>query len=76
MTIPKLFGPSLFPRTIFQCFLEQEDGSSLFTLENESGWILLETCLQPVTFLLELETEMGTIALENGGGSIELEIGP
>jgi hypothetical protein len=70
----------LFPQSKIQCFLENEDGVSLFVLENERGFIQLESCAQfpPVTdtFLLEVETGDGTMLLENGGGSIELEIGP
>lgn len=76
VTIPKLWGPPLFPVGKPQCFLDQEDGSSLFTLENERGWLLLEQCPQVLSFLLELETETGNFELENGTGAIELEIGP
>jgi hypothetical protein len=75
MTIPKLWGPDLYPNKP-GCFLEQEGNNSLFTLENESGWLLLEQCPKVLSFLLELETETGTVLLENGSGSIELEIGP
>lgn len=76
MTIPKIFGPPLFPLASRKqvCFLTQEDGTSLFTLETENGWLAVENCMQFTTFLLELETEMGTIGLETGG-SIELENG-
>jgi hypothetical protein len=78
MTIPKLWGPPLFPVQKQVCFLQNEDGFDLFLLENGSGFIQLETCLnQPVgTYLFELENGTGTIRLENGGGSLELEIGP
>lgn len=77
MTIPKLWGPPLFPITRQVCFLENEDGFELFLLEDGSGFIQLETCRNvPVaTYLLELENGTGTVLLENGG-SIELEIGP
>ena len=79
MTIPKLFGPSLFPVSRQQiCFLAQEDDVDLFLLENGSGFIKLETCKNqpPATFLIELEDGSGTIFLEDGSGSLELEIGP
>jgi hypothetical protein len=78
VTIPKLWGPPLFPIRPQECFLENEDGFDLFLLENGSGFIQLETCKQPFvqTYLLELENGTGTFLLENGSGSIELEVGP
>ena len=79
MTIPKLFGPDLFPNVLQQvCFLQQEGGIGLFLLENGQGFVQLESCKNapPTTFLIELETGLGTIELENGAGSLELEIGP
>lgn len=78
MTIPKLFGPPLFPRPVLECFLEVENGFGLFALENDSGFIQLESCrFQPAaTFLIALENGTGTLLLQNGTGSIELEVGP
>jgi hypothetical protein len=78
VTIPKLWGPPLFPIPERVCFLLNENGFDLFLLEDDSGFIQLETCNQPAvsTYLIELETGLGTIALENGAGSLELEIGP
>ncbi len=59
VTIPKLFGPDLFPNVLKQvCFLQQEGGIGLFLLENGQGFVQLESCKNapPTTFLIELET--------------------
>jgi hypothetical protein len=74
--IPKITGPTLFTPPMQVCFLETEDGTGLFLLEDGSGFIQLETCNQiPVAVnLLELESGLGTILLESGNGSIQLEM--
>jgi hypothetical protein len=76
--IPKIIGPPLFAQPVAVCFLETEDGTGLFLLEDGSGFIQLETCNQIPTadFLFELESGLGTILLESGNGSLELEAGP
>ena len=77
--IPKLFGPSAFTGLPTQvCFLETEDGSGMFLLEDGSGVIQLESCMQPPTasFFFELENSLGQILLENGVDFLEQEFGP
>jgi hypothetical protein len=77
--IPKLFGPSAFTGLPTQvCFLETEDGTGMFLLEDGSGVIQLESCMQPPTasFFFELENSLGQILLENGVDFLEQEFGP
>lgn len=77
--IPKIYGPNLFPEVeAAVCFLEMEDGTSMFMLESGGGFVQLEQCMQPPldTFYFEFETGDGVIQLENGQDFLEQEIGP
>ena len=49
-------------------FLPGQSGAKLNAARPSGGNI--------VTYLIELEDDSGTVLLEAGGGSIELEIGP
>ena len=78
--IPQIEGPPLTtqpPAPSPVCFLEVEVGTGLFVLER-GGFLQLETCrpVPPETFLFELENGTGTILLQDGVGSLELEVGP
>ena len=73
--VPQIQGPALFTPPNIVCFLEQEASQFLFLLEG-GGFLQLESCAQPGQFLLELEDGTGTVLLQNGLGSIELEQGP
>lgn len=73
--VPQIEGPALFTPPNIVCFLEQEASTFLFLLES-GGFLQLESCAQSVDYLLELENGTGTILLQNGLGSIELEDGP
>jgi hypothetical protein len=50
----------------------------MFLLEDGSGVIQLESCMQPPTasFFFELENSLGQILLENGVDFLEQEFGP
>jgi hypothetical protein len=76
--IPKIYGPMLPEVEANICFLEAEDGSGVFMLEDGSGFITLEQCMQqPLsTFFFASEDDTGSILLENGSDFLELEIGP
>jgi hypothetical protein len=73
--VPQITGPALFTPPNIVCFLQQEASQFLFLLEG-GGFLQLESCAQSVDFLLELENGTGTILLQSGLGSIELEGGP
>jgi hypothetical protein len=77
--IPKLYGPTVLPEVeVLICFLETEDGTGVFALEDGSGFIQLEQCMQPPLsdFFFELESGLGDILLENGVDFLEQEDGP
>jgi hypothetical protein len=76
--IPKIEGPPLTGVNQLVCYLETEDGTGMFLLEDGSGNIQLETCNQPPvvgTYFFELESGAGVLLTENGG-FFELEAGP
>ncbi len=74
--VPQITGPALFtPPPNLVCFLQQEASQFLFLLEG-GGFLQLESCAQSMDYLLELENGTGTILLEDGVDSIELEDGP
>jgi hypothetical protein len=73
--IPQIQGPALFTPPNIICFLEQEASVFLFLLEN-GGFLQLESCAQPGDYLIELENSTGTILVQTGLGSLELEDGP
>jgi hypothetical protein len=77
--IPKIYGPTILPvAEAAVCFLETEDGSGMFMLEDGSGFIQLEQCMQaPLSdFFFSLEDGSGNILLENGINFLEQEVGP
>jgi hypothetical protein len=75
IAIPQISGPSLIFRSSI-CFLATESGD-LFLLEDGSGFIQLQMCNQPSnSYLFALENNSGTILLEDGVDSLELEDGP
>jgi hypothetical protein len=78
VTIPKIYGPSLFPEVEAAiCFLELEDGTGMFALENGGGFIALQQCMQPTdTFYFEFETGDGALLLQNGDDFLEQQQGP
>jgi hypothetical protein len=77
--IPKIFGPPLIGDVNTPiCYLETENGTGQFLLEDGSGYIALESCYHPPTgtYYFDLETGTGSILLEDGSTFLELEIGP
>jgi hypothetical protein len=77
--IPQIFGPTVLPEVeALICFLETEDGTGVFALEDGGGFIQLEQCMQPPLsdFFFSLENESGEILLENGVNFLEQEDGP
>lgn len=77
--IPKIYGPTIIPEAqAAVCFLEMEDGTGMFMLEDGGGFIQLEQCMQPPLsdFFFSLEDGSGDILLENGSDFLEQEIGP
>jgi hypothetical protein len=75
VAIPKIYGPALKLQT--SCFLDTESGG-IFQLQS-GGFLQLQTCRPgpvPLSFLVELESGTGTLLLDPGTGSLELQIGP
>jgi hypothetical protein len=73
-TIPKIDGPSLNAAGGAVCIFELDDGTGFYYLENGSGYLQLESCEGVImTYQFELETNVGSILLEDGTDFLEQE---